>query len=138
MDSEAKLHEYVERLRGEWAIKTDWGKIIVTFRPFRVGYGTKKGTPDELLIIKVVFPLFGEEASLQLPVLLEMEEKSGMSASLEDLEKFLKGMLSGREKDIYYKYTEIPMFVLGKKRKEKIKEILLRTKIKIKEISRNI
>lgn len=138
MSSEAKLHEHVEKLRGEWAIKTDWGKIIVTFRPYRIGYGTRKGTPDELLIVNVAFPLFGEEASLQVPVLLEMEEKSGIPASLEDMEKFLKRMHSGEEEDIYYKYTEIPMFVIGKKRRGKIKEVSLRAKIKIKEIPKNV
>jgi len=138
MSSEAKLHEYVEKLRGEWAIKTDWGKITVAFRPYRIGYGTRKGRPDELLIVKVTFPLFGEDASLQVPVLLEMEEKSGMPASLEDLEKFLKRMLSGEEEDIYYKYTEIPMFAIGKKRREKIEDVPLRAKVKIKEIPKNV
>lgn len=138
MSSEAKLHEYIEKLRGEWSIITNWGKIIVTFRPYRIGYGTRKGTPDELLIVKVTFPLFGEEASLQIPVLLEMEEKSGMPGSLEDLEKFLKRMHSGEEEDIYYRYTEIPMFVIGQKKREKIKDISLLAKIKIKEVLKNV
>lgn len=138
MSSEAKLHEYVEKLRGKWTIKTDWGEIIVNFRPYRIGYGTRKGTPDELLIVKLSFPLLGEDASLQIPILLEMEEKSGMAASIADLEKFLKRMQAGEEEDIYYKYTEIPMFAIGKKRKGKIKDVPLRAKVKIKEIPKNV
>lgn len=134
MSGESRLHERIEKLRGEWEIQTSWGKITISFRPFRIGYATIKGTPDEILIINVAFPLFGEEASLQMPVLLEMEEKGGTPASLEDAEKFVKRMLTGEEKDIYYKYTETSMFVVGIKRRSKIIDAPLRAKIKIKEI----
>lgn len=134
MNGEGKLHEYIEKMRGEWNVKTDWGKITLNFRPYRIGYSSKKGTPDELLIVGVSFPLFGEDASLQIPVLLELEEKGGMPASLEDAEKFVKRMLSGEEEDLYYKYTETPMFVIGVKRRNKTIDVPLRAKIKIKEI----
>lgn len=134
MNGESRLHEHIEKLRGEWEIQTNWGKITISLRPYRIGYGAKKGTPDELLVINVAFPLLGEEASLQMPVLLEMEEKGGTPASLEDAEKFVKRMLTGEEEDIYYKYTETSMFVVGIKRRSKIIDAPLRAKIKIKEI----
>jgi len=137
-NNEAKLHESVEKLRGEWSIKTDWGKIVIKFRPYRIGYGSKKGRPDELLIVNVSFPLFGEELVLQVPVLLELESKSGMPASLKDLEIWLERMQKGEEEDIYYKYAEIPMIAIGKKRREKTKDIPIRAKVKIKEVSRNV
>ena len=50
MSNETKLREHVEKLRGEQLIKTDWGKIVIKFRPYRIGYGSKKGRPDELLV----------------------------------------------------------------------------------------
>jgi len=138
MDDEAKLHENVEKLRGEWSIKTDWGKIVIKFRPYRIGYGSKKGRPDELLVVSVSFPLFGEELVLQVPVPLELESKAGMPASFKDLEIWLERMQKREEEDIYYKYVEIPMIVVGKKRQEKTKEISLRAKVKIKEVSKNV
>lgn len=134
MSGESRLHERVERLRGKWEIKTNFGKIVLSIRPYRIGYSTKKGTPDELLIVNVTFPIFGEEASFQMPILIEMEEKGGTPASLEDLEKFVKRMLIGEEEDIYYKYAETPMFVIGVKRRSKTIDAPLRTKINIREI----
>ena len=134
MSDESRLHERIEKLRGKWQIQTNWGEIAVSLRPFRIGYASSKGTPDELLVINVAFPLFGEEVSLQMPILLEMEPKGGTPSSLEDAEKFVKRMLTGEEKDIYYKYTETSMFVVGIKRRSKIIDAPLRAKIKIKEI----
>jgi hypothetical protein len=134
MSDEGRLHDSVERLRGEWTIKTQWGAITVALRPYRVGYGSKKGTPDELLLFRVTFPLFGEEVSLQLPIFLEMEASGGMPASIDDIEKFVKRMASGEEEDIYYKYAEVPMFAIGKKRATRTADIMLRAKIKMREV----
>jgi hypothetical protein len=138
MNGEGKLHEHIEKMRGEWNVKTDWGSITLNFKPYRIGYSSKKGTPDELLIVGISFPVLGEDLSLQIPVLLELENKGGMPASLEDAEKFVKRMLSGEEEDLYYKYTETPMLVIGLKRRNKIIDAPLRAKIKIKEITNTL
>ncbi|GAG37011.1 unnamed protein product, partial [marine sediment metagenome] len=124
----------VEKLRGKWSIRTDWGMITVTLRPLRIGYSSRKGTPDEILIVGMSFSLLGEEMFLQVPVLLEMEEGGGLPASLEDAVKFVTRMLSGEEEDIYYKYLEVPMLVVGKARRSKVIDLPLRSKIRIKEI----
>jgi hypothetical protein len=134
MSSEAKLHEIVEKLRGEWEIRTDWGKIRVAFRPLRIHYGSAKGVPDELIIVEVSFPLLGEWVFLQAPVLLEVEEKGGISASLEDLRKFAERSQAGEQES----HVTLPMIVIGNERKSKTKDILLNIIVDIKEIPKSL
>lgn len=134
MSNEAKLHEAAERFRGEWEIETDWGVIRVAFRPQRIGYGTAKGTPDEIIIMNMSFPLFGEWMTLQAPILLEMEEEGGMPASLEDLRKFSERTRSGEQES----HLELPMIVIGKNRKSSSIDTVIKAGIKLKEVPKSI
>ena len=106
-ECERRLHNFLEKsgYRGSWEIKTEWGKIKVDFSPERIGFGTQKGRPDELLIIKLTFNLFGKTLEAQIPVVIECEEAGEISEALKDLYegKHRKG------------YLRIPMLVLGKK-----------------------
>lgn len=134
MSNEAKLHEASERFRGEWEIETDWGIIRLSFKPLRIGYGTAKGTPDEIIIVNTSFPLFGEWMTLQAPILLEMEEEGGIPASLEDLRKFSQRSRSGEQES----YLELPMMVIGKDRKSSGVDTVLKAAVKIKEVPKSV
>ena len=134
MSSEAKLHEATERFRGEWEIKTDWGMIRLSFRPLRIGYGTAKGTLDEIIIMNISFPLFGEWMTLQAPILLEMEEEGGLPASLEDLRKFSERTRSGEQES----HLELPMMVIGKNRKNSSVDTVIKAGIKLKEVPKSV
>ncbi len=129
MSDEQKLHESVEKYRGEWEIKTEWGYIKVEFLPKRIGFGTKKGTPDEILIAKVVFPILGRTVNIQVPVLLEAETKGGLDAALTDLLKFSERNLKEGENS----YVEIPMLVIGKEHHTRRKNIQLKCSVNIEE-----
>lgn len=133
MSNEAKLHEATERFRGEWEMETDWGVIRVAFRPLRIGYGTAKGTPDEIIIMNMSFPLFGEWLTLQAPILLEMEEEGGLPASLEDLRKFSERTRSGEQES----HLELPMMVIGKIRKSSSIDTVLKAVVKLKEVPKS-
>lgn len=129
MSDEQKLHESVEKYRGEWEIKTEWGYIKVEFLPKRIGFGTKKGTPDEILITKVVFPILGKTVNIQVPVLLEAETKGGLDAALTDLLKFSERNLKEGEDS----YVEIPMLVIGKEHHTRRENIQLKCTVNIEE-----
>jgi hypothetical protein len=134
MGDEARLHDIIENRRGEWEIKTSWGTIKVAFRPLRIHYTSAKGVPDELIIAEVSFCLFGEWISLQAPILLEVEEKGGTAASLEDLRKFSERSCTGEQKS----YVKLPMLVIGKERKSRTEQILLNIEVNITEVSKSI
>lgn len=114
MSNEARLHEIAEKLRGEWEIKTNWGIIKVAFRPLRLHYRSVKRTPDEIINIRISFPLFGEWVALEAPVLLELE-KGGIQATLTDVRKYSERSQTGEQES----YVKLPMLVVGKERKEK-------------------
>lgn len=129
ISDEQKLHESIEKYRGEWDIKTEWGYINVEFLPKRIGFGSKKGTPDEILITKFVFPILGQKVSIQVPILLEAETKGGLDAALTDLFKFSERNL----KEGADSYVEIPMLVIGKEYRSRKKDIQLRCTVNIEE-----
>ncbi|MEM4201562.1 MAG: hypothetical protein QXR91_08450, partial [Nitrososphaerales archaeon] len=85
--------------------------------------------PDEIIGVKVSFPLFGEWASLEAPVLLELE-KGGMEASLEDLRKFSERSRTGEQES----YVKLPMLVVGKQGKNKSVKILLNVGVDLREV----
>ena len=130
MSDEQKLHESIEKYRGEWKIKTEWGYIKVEFLPKRIGFGSKKGTPDEILIAKITLPILGKMVNIQVPILLEAETKGGLDAALPDLLKFSERNLKEGE----YSYIEIPMLVIGREQNTKRKDIQLRCTVNIEEI----
>jgi len=129
MSDEQKLHESIEKYRGKWEIKTEWGYIKVEFLPKRIGFGSKKGTPDEILITKISLPILGQTVNIQMPILLESETKGGLDAALIDLSKFSERNLNEGEDS----YIEIPMLVVGKEYHKKRKIIQLRCTVNIEE-----
>ncbi len=129
MSDEQKLHESIEKYRGKWEIKTDWGYIKIEFFSKRIGFGSKKGTPDEILITKITLPILGKIVNIQIPILLEAETKSGLNGALIDLSKFSERNLKEGESS----YIEIPMLVIGKEQNTKRKNIQLKCTVNIEE-----
>lgn len=129
MSDEQKLHECIEKYRGKWEIKTDWGYIKVEFLPKRIGFGSKKGTPDEILITKITLPILGKTVNIQVPILLEAETKGGLDGALIDLFKFSERNLKEGEDS----YVEIPMLVIGKEHHTKRIYVQLRCAVNIEE-----
>lgn len=129
MSDEQKLHESIEKYRGKWKIKTEWGYIKVELLPKRIGFGSKKGTPDEILITKIRLPILGQTLNIQIPILLEAETKGGLDAALIDLSKFSERNLNEGDDS----YIEIPMLVIGKEHRTKRKNIQLRCTVNIEE-----
>ena len=129
MSDEQKLHESIEKYRGGWEIKTKWGYIKVELLPKRIGFGSKKGTPDEILITKITLPILGKTVNIQVPILLEAETKGGLNGALSDLSKFSERNLKEGEDS----YIEIPMLVIGKRHHTKKEEIQLRCTVNIEE-----
>lgn len=129
MSDEQKLHESIEKYRGRWEIKTEWGYIKVELLPKRIGFGSKRGTPDEILITKITLPIMGQTVNIQIPILLEAETKGGLDAALTDLFKFSERNLNEGEDS----YIEIPMLVIGKEHRTKRKNVQLRCTVNIEE-----
>lgn len=129
MSDEQMLHESIEKYRGRWKIETKWGYIKVELLPKRIGFGSKKGTPDEILITKITLPILGKIANIQIPILLEAETKGGLNSALNDLSKFSERNLKEGEDS----YIDIPMLVMGKEHHTKKEEIQLRCTVNIEE-----
>ena len=130
MTNEAKLHDIVERLRGEWEVETNWGVIRVALWPERIGYGTAKGTPDEIVVTSISFPLFGQWLNVQAPVLIELERGGGLEESMDDIQKFSKRSCAGEQEN----HINLPMLVVGTVRKAKSIDIPLKVRVEIKEV----
>ena len=110
MSDEGLLHEAAMRFEGEWEIPTDFGSLRVSLIPERIGYGSKRGVPDEVIHVEVRINFWGRDITLRAPILLEAETKGGLQGALDDLVKYEERSL-GREKlnpDI-----TIPMVVIG-------------------------
>ena len=104
---EMELHRKMQKIEGEYEVKTDWGKIVITLDAIP-NYAGGKGCPDEILNIKVKFAILGSDVELSAPVLVE-REKAGYSDAVADLDKFCKRSISGEQKS----YLEIPMIIVG-------------------------
>lgn len=130
MSDEGDLHDAIEKLRGEWVLKTDWGPVHLAFRPMRIGYGSARGTPDELLVVGLSFALFGEQLRLQAPILLEAEVKAGLDGALDDLKKFSQRSCAGEQES----HIELPMLVAGRRRRTRSVDAVLQARIDIREV----
>ncbi len=129
MTDEQKLHESIEKYRGKWEIETEWGYIKVKLLPKRIGFGSKKGTPDEILITAITLPILGKTVNIQVPILLETETKGGLNAALIDLSKFSERNL----KEGGDSYVKIPMLVVGKGYHTRRENIQLNCVVNIEE-----
>jgi len=129
MSDEQKLHEFIEKYRGEWEIETGWGYIKVNLLPRRIGFGSRRGTPDEILIAKITLPILGKTLNIQVPILLEAETKAGLNGALSDLSKFSERNLNEGENS----YIELPMLVIGKENNIKREIVQLKCTVNIVE-----
>lgn len=131
MSDESRLHTAAERFRGEWMVETEWGLVKLSLRPFRIGYKSLRGTPDEIIVMKVTLPLFGKWVSVEAPILLEMEREGGTPAAMDDLRKFSERTCSGEQES----HLSLPLIVVGKERKNRAPEIItVRSKVNINEV----
>ena len=112
---EMELHRKMQEIEGKYAVKTDWGKIVITLDAIP-NYAGGKGCPDEILTVKVGFAILGTDVELSTPVLIEAE-KAGYSDAMIDLDKFCRRSISGEQKS----YLEIPMIVVGGDNYKKLK-----------------
>ena len=131
MSGEQKLHRYLEKCRGNWDLKTEWGNINIKFNPIRKGWGSQRGRPDEILLISLKFVLAGERFNFKIPFLIEDEKVAGIHGAMEDLKLYALRSLDGTDTS----YLELPMLVIGNKRSVKKTEIEVKAKIKIIETS---
>lgn len=104
---EFEFHRKMKKFEGEYLVKTDWGKIVVTLETIP-NYAGGKGCPDEILVLKIEFGILGTNVQLSVPILIELE-KIGYAGAEEDLNKFCKRSISGEQKS----YLEIPMIIVG-------------------------
>lgn len=104
---EMELHRKMKEIEGDYEVKTDWGKIVITLDAIP-NYAGGKGCPDEILAVKVKFAILSTDVELSSPVLIELE-KIGYSGAEEDIKKFCERSISGEQKS----YLEIPMIIVG-------------------------
>jgi len=131
MAEEKKLHDAIEDYRGEWKIETEWGYINVQMNPERIGFGTEKGTPDEILKLKLTIPILGKIIETQLPILLEDEQEASINGALRDLRLFSERNIKEGDPS----HINLSMIVIGNKNDSKQEEIILKCPVEIKERS---
>lgn len=112
---EMELHRKMKEIEGDYEVKTDWGKIVISLDAIP-NYAGGKGCPDEILVVKVKFTILGTDVELSSPVLIELE-KIGYSGAKEDIRKFCERNISGEQKS----YLEIPMIIVGGDAYKKLK-----------------
>ena len=110
---EVRLSRILGRMRSESQAVFPWGKMDIRVDHINYSAGGK-GCPDSLLVIRMTLPVLGELVSIQAPVLIEAE-KAGMSAAIEDLEKFCKRSMRGTLEGGQSSFVEIPMLVVREK-----------------------
>ncbi|MCL4436352.1 MAG: hypothetical protein M1503_03185 [Thaumarchaeota archaeon] len=128
------MHEFIEKYRGSWNVKTKYGEIVVSLRPYRIGYGSRRGRPDELIEVELRISILGEWASIVAPILIEAETKGGLSSAEEDLSEFSKRTRAGEQDS----HLSIPYLVIGKKRQRTRTDTVLPVKVKAVELPEGI
>lgn len=127
---EARLHEVLRKLKGEYRLITEWGEITVRIEPVRLGFRGVRGRPDELLVLEVKLPVLGEPISITVPVLIEVETRGGFNAALKDLRAFSERTRRGE-----LNYIKIPFLILGRRRRTEIlSPVEIGAEIEAKEI----
>lgn len=131
---EMELHRRVQQIEGKHEVKTDWGKIVITFDAIP-NYAGGKGCPDEILTVNVKFAILGTEVELSTPVLIELE-KIGYPGAEEDIRKFCERSISGEQKS----YLEIPMIVVGgdNYRKLRNQQRMLTARVNITQVPKRL
>lgn len=117
---EIKLSRILNKMYGTSEAIFPWGKARINVKYINYSAGGK-GCPDSLLIIKITMRVLGKDVSLQVPILIEAE-KAGMSAAIEDLEKFCRRSMLGTLEGGGSSFVEIPMLVVTKTPKPRLKK----------------
>jgi len=86
--------------------------------------------------LKITLPVLGKDVSLQVPILIEAE-KAGMSAAMEDLEKFCRRSMLGTLEGGDSSFVEIPMLVVTRTPKpgQKRKSATLKAYFRVQEVA---
>lgn len=131
---ELKLSRILRKMEGGSEATFSWGKAKVEVKYVNYSAGGR-GCPDSLLILKVSMPLLGQDVLVQIPILVEAE-KAGMSAAIEDLNKFCERSMRGALEHGGDSFIEIPMLVATQTplRKERKENRTLKVTFKIREV----
>lgn len=117
---EIRLSRTLTKMQGTSEAIFPWGKARINVEYINYSAGGK-GCPDSLLIFKISVPVLGKDVSIQVPLLIEAE-KAGMSAAIEDLEKFCGRSMLGALEGGGSSFIEIPMLVVTETPKPKLKK----------------
>ena len=129
MRDEHELDLALHRLRGQSQALFPWGSVEVTLDHINLSAGGR-GSPDSLLIVGLMLPLFGEKVSVQIPIAIEAE-KAGIGAAIQDLDKFTQRSLQGEPS-----YLCLPMLVVTERFAGKVKSEFrnIRARFDVKEV----
>ena len=134
MSDEGLLHEAAMQFEGVWEIPTDFGLLRVSLIPERIGYGSKRGVPDEVIHVEVRINFWGKDITLRAPILLEAETKGGLPGALEDLAKYEERSLSREQPN---PDVTIPMVVIGTGFRKHRRAIRLAATVEVVEVTTN-
>jgi len=131
---EIRLSRILSKMQGASEINYPWGKIRVNIDYINYSAGGK-GCPDSLLILNIALPVMGEQVSIKVPILIEAE-KAGMSAAMEDLEKFCNRSILGTMEGGGSSFIEIPMLVVTERPRsgQKKESAILKASFNIREV----
>jgi len=134
MSDEGLLHEAAMQFEGTWEIPTDFGLLRVSLIPQRIGYGSRRGVPDEIIHVEVRMNFWGKDITLRAPILLEAETKGGLPGALDDLVKYEERSLNREQPK---PDLTIPMVVVGTGFRRHKREIRLIATVDVVEVSTN-
>jgi len=131
---ELKLSRLLSDMQGEAEASFPWGKAKIQVRYINYSAGGT-GCPDSLLIVKVSMPVLGQDVSVQAPILVEAE-KAGISAAIEDLDKFCGRSMQGTLEGGGCSFIKIPMLVATREplRKERGESRVLKASFNVREV----
>jgi len=132
---EIRLSRILSKMQGTSEAIFPWGKARINVEYINYSAGGK-GCPDSLLVLKITLPVLGKDVSLQIPLLIEAE-KAGISAAMEDLEKFCKRSMLGTLEGGGSSFVEIPMLVVTRmpKPRQKRESATLKAHFRVQEVA---
>lgn len=132
MSDEGLLHESVKPIEGTWEVPSKFGLVNVSFIPERVGYGSKRGVPDEIIHVEVRVNFWGKAVVLRAPILVEAETKAGLPGALDDLRKYEKRSLNREQEK---PDLTIPMVVIGTGFRRHTRDVRLTARVEVVEVT---
>ena len=105
MRDEHELDLALHKIRGRSEAHFPWGSVEIALDHINLSAGGR-GSPDSLLLVELILPLFGTKVLAQIPIAIEAE-KAGINAAIQDLDKFTQRSLQGEPS-----YLSLPMLVM--------------------------